>query len=443
MMRLFRKTKSEDRPPDSPRWPATTAAAAKPSGALLDSFICDPEIMAEVERLLSGRTRDIRLKGRIAAAFRQRSWRHTASVIRSWMIWVVFLDLFMLFLSLFLLPREKALATLVPSAVIIPAALAVAVVWQKPRSEQLLGWTLISGVLIILLSICWMGAATGGAVFERYLHVMLFVAITGVVLFNVPFIQTLAIAAPAMALYLAFHLGVANSDVGMALTGFFLFGSGVGATVVARRTMNILAHKSFLLELRDQKHLAELAETNRSLERLSKIDGLTGAANRLYLRERIEELWGRKGKVALLMCDIDDFKALNDHLGHMEGDRCLVEVARIIKACTRSGTDCVARYGGEEFLVLLPDAGEAEALAIGERIRREVAVAALPNPRSRVKPTVTLSIGVAAGDTQTPSFSCEVIQQQADMALYFAKRAGKDRVQLWSESMDTPEQDRQ
>lgn len=394
--------------------------------------------MAEVERLLSGRTRDIRLGGRIAAAFRQRSWRHTASVIRSWMIWVVFLDVFMLLLSLFLLPRETVLATLVPSALIVPAALAVAFIWRKRRSEQVLGWSLVSGVLVILLSICWMGAATGGALLERYLHVMLFVAITGVVIFSIPFVQTLAIAVLAMALYLSFHLGVADTDIGMALSGFFFFGSGVGATVVARRTMNILAHKSFLFELRDRKHLAELAETNRRLERLSKIDGLTGAANRHYLQERIEDLWERNGRVALLMCDIDDFKALNDHLGHMEGDRCLVEVARIIMAGTRSGTDCVARYGGEEFLVLLPDAGEAEAVAVAERIRRDIAVAALPNPRSRVGPTVTLSIGVAAGDAQARSFTCELLQQQADTALYFAKRAGKNQVQLWSEGMDAP-----
>ena len=392
--------------------------------------------MAEVDRLLSGRTRNIRLRGGIAEAFRLRTWPHTASVIRSWMIWVVLLDMFMLFLSMFLHPREAALAVIAPSGLIVAAALGVAFVWRKPRSQQILDWTLMIGMLIILLSVCWMGVAAGGALLDRYLHVMLFVAITGIVIFSVPFIQTVTIASLAMALYLAFQLGFADTDIGMALSGFLFFGSGIGATVLARRTMNILAHKSFLLELRDRQHLTQLAQANLRLERLSKVDGLTGAANRHLMRERMDELWERKSRVALLMCDIDDFKALNDHLGHQEGDRCLVEVARIIMACTRSDIDCVARYGGEEFLVLLPDSGEAEALAVAGRIRRNVAAAALPNPRSRVKPIITLSIGAATG--QTASLSSEMIQKRADIALYSAKGAGRDQVRLWNSDMDAP-----
>lgn len=402
----------------------------------IEEFIRDPQITAEAGRLLSGRTRDIRLSGAIARAFWRRTWRHTASVIRSWMIWVVLIDLFMLSMSLYLLPHEAALGLIAPAGAIVPAALGVAYVWRKPRSETVLGSALLLGMLVILMSVCWMGIGAGDVLLNRYLHIMLFVAITAIVIFSVPFIQTVAIAVLAMTLYLGFQLGVADTDTGVALAGFLFFGSGIGATVLARRTMNILAHKSFLLELRDRQHLAELAQTNRLLERLSKIDGLTGTANRHLMRERIDELWERKGKVALLMCDIDDFKALNDHLGHHEGDRCLVEVARIITACTRSDLDCVARYGGEEFLILLPDTSASDALAVAERIRRKVAAAALPNPRSRVRPTVTISIGVAFADTNLESLSSETIQKRADTALYFAKRAGRDRVRSWNEGME-------
>lgn len=415
--------KADDRPQDSD---------------LIESFIRDPQITAEVGRLLSGRTRDIRMKGALAAAFRRRTWRHTASVIRSWMIWVVLIDLFMLLLSLYLLPRGTALGVIASAGLIVPTALGVVFVWRKPRPQAVLDATLMLGMLIILLSVCWMGVVAGGALLDRYLHIMLFVAITSIVIFSVPFIQTVAIASMAMALYLSFHLGFADTDIGTALSGFLFFGSGIGATALARRTMNLLAHKSFLLELRDRQRLAELAQTNRRLERLSKIDGLTGAANRHLLRERLDELWERKGEAALLMCDIDDFKALNDHLGHQEGDRCLVEVARIIAACTRSDVDCVARFGGEEFLILLPDTGESQALAVAERIRRKVAAAGLPNPRSRVKPTVTISIGVAATQTEAASLPSETIQRRADTALYHAKRAGRDRVRSWNEAMGGP-----
>lgn len=404
----------------------------------IESFIRDPQITAEVGRLLSGRTRDIRVKGALAAAFRRRTWRHTASVIRSWMIWVVLIDVFMLLLSLYLLPRDSALGLIIPAGSIVPAALGVAFVWRKPRSETVLGLALMLGMLVILMSVCWMGVAAGEELLDRYLHIMLFVAITAIVIFGVPFIQTVAIAVLAMTIYLGFQLGFADSDPGIALAGVLFFGSGIGATVFARRTMNILAHKSFLLELRDRQRLAELAQTNRRLERLSKIDGLTGAANRHLMRERMDELWGRKGKVALLMCDIDDFKALNDYLGHQEGDRCLVEVARIITACTRSDVDCVARYGGEEFLILLPDTSESGALAVADRIRRKVAAAGLPNPRSRVRPTVTISIGVAFAETETETHSSETIQKRADTALYHAKRTGRDRVRSWNEGMAGP-----
>ncbi|MEX0954569.1 MAG: diguanylate cyclase [Rhizobiaceae bacterium] len=412
----------------------TTTSTNREGSVLLESIIRDPEMMSEVERLLSGRTRDIRLKGGIDAAFRRRNWRQTASVIRSWMIWVVLLDLFMLVQSMFLLPRELALAIVAPSGLIVPAALGVAFVWRKPRSRPILDWTLLTGMVVILLSVSWMGAVAGGELLNRYLDVMLFVAITGIVIFSVPFLQTLAIAISAMAFYLAFSLGFGDADTGITLSGFFFFASGVAATVMARRTMNILAHKSFLLELRDRKHMAQLAQANRRLERLSRIDGLTGAANRHLMRERMDELWKRDGRVALLMCDIDDFKALNDHLGHLEGDKCLVEVARIITACTRSEMDCVARFGGEEFLVLLPDLREAGAASMAERIQRNLAAAALANPRSSVKPFVTLSIGVAVGETQT--MSSELLQKRADTALYWAKSAGKDRVQFWDKDMD-------
>jgi diguanylate cyclase (GGDEF)-like protein len=400
---------------------------------MLDRFIQDPEIMGEVERLLSGPTRDIRLRGKIADAFWQRSWGQTSKVIRAWMVWVMLVDLLMLAVNVFLLPLKSDSAMLVPGAFIVPAALLAAFAWRKPYPRRILEATLTACMLVILLSICGMGLALGGALLDRYLHIMLFVAITGVIIFNVRFVHTVAIASAGIGLYLAFQLGASASDIRTALSGFIFFASGVGATVMARKTMNVLAQKSFLLELRDRHRMAELAETNRSLERLSMIDGLTGAANRHFVRERMKALTGRDGKVAVLMCDIDHFKALNDHLGHLEGDRCLVEIARIIMACTRSQKDCVARYGGEEFLVILPDADEEAALTVAERIREDVAAAALPNPGSRVKPIVTLSVGVAAGSTGGDGPTLEELQLRADTALYVAKRAGRNRVQTWNE----------
>ncbi|MGY6710208.1 MAG: GGDEF domain-containing protein [Rhizobiaceae bacterium] len=415
----------------------TDSSADRRSEPMLDRFIRDPALMVETERLLSGRTRDIRLKGNLAEAYWQRAWRQSAKTIRSWLIWVIVLDVLMLLLNFVLLPREIAWGMLAPGATIVPASLIVAFIWRKPHSELVLGATLIAGMAVILLSVSWMGVVAGGSLLDRYLHIMLFVATTGIIIFSIPFIQTLVIAALALVLYLAFQITIADGDVRIALSGFFFFASGIGVTVMARRTMNILAQKSFLLELRDRRHMVELAQTNQRLQRLSRIDGLTGAANRHYLRERMEALTNEDRQVALLMCDIDDFKPLNDHLGHVAGDKCLVQVAGILMDRTRSDADCVARYGGEEFLVLLVDADAETGVATAERIREAVAAAKLPNPGSRVTETVTLSIGVATGSARRAGPALKELQLQADNALYAAKRAGRNRVRLWNSGMGT------
>ena len=132
----------------------------------------------------------------------------------------------------------------------------------------------------------------------------------------------------------------------------------------------------------------------------------------------------------MLMCDIDDFKKLNDRLGHAEGDRCLVKVAGIIQDNVRRDRDHVARYGGEEFLVLLPGVSEQEAIVVAERIRESVEAAAFPNPASRVSRHVTLSIGVAVQTPADEAITPEQLQRQADAALYLAKQTGRNRVVL-------------
>lgn len=403
--------------------------------ARLDLYMRDPAIMSQAERLLSGRTRDIRLNGRLARAFRDRSWRQTAKIIRSWMIWVVVLDILTLAINTFLLPRTVTLAMLAPGSVIAPAALVVALIWRKQHSEIILSASLMIGMFVILLAASLTGVAAGGEWHERYLNVMVFIAIAGITIFSVPLWQTLGIAVMALGFYLLFQLQNPRVEVLSTLSAFLFFVCGVGATVVARRTMTILAHKAFLLELRDRRRLAELEEANSRLEQLSRTDPLTGVANRRWMTEMLATLWsdagGRPGGVAMLMCDIDEFKSLNDRRGHAEGDHCLVEVARIIGNRVRRGVDYVARYGGEEFLVLLPQATETEALEVAERIRQGVAAAAIPNPGSRVCPIVTISIGVAVEPTGTGRSTPEQLQSQADMALYFAKRAGRNRVELY------------
>ncbi|MHC2302535.1 diguanylate cyclase (GGDEF)-like protein [Rhizobium mongolense] len=412
---------------------------AVPIGSLNTSkqvplHVQDPAAMAEVERLLTRRTRDIRLKGQLRRLFRERSWSRTAKIVRAWMIWVALLDVLTLSLNMLMLPRAVTLPMLPPSSILPAVAMAVAVAWQRPRAPWLQGLSLIAGMFLILLSIALVGVSAGGEFYERHLNIMLFVAITAIIIFGIPLAWTVTIAVLALGLYLVFQLLNPSLEIGSAVAATLFFASGIIATVVARRTMTILAQKTFLLELRDRSRVAELADANGRLEHLARTDPLTGIANRRWMMETLDHLWGGGTKcpagAAMLMCDIDEFKNLNDRLGHAEGDRCLVEVADIIQDCVRRDRDHVARYGGEEFLVLLPGVDARGAITVAEQIRKSVEAGTFPNPGSRVSRHVTLSIGVAVQAPAAETASPEQLQRQADAALYRAKQAGRNRVVL-------------
>jgi diguanylate cyclase (GGDEF)-like protein len=168
-----------------------------------------------------------------------------------------------------------------------------------------------------------------------------------------------------------------------------------------------------------------LVESDRAHRRRSTLDPLTGLLNRNALEQRLGELDGQPTSEAeglshsLLLCDLDHFKRVNDRLGHAAGDAVLQDVAYTMRATLRAG-DSIYRVGGEEILVVLPGAGEADAVEIAERLRGAV------RDRRPVGVPVTISVGVAvsgAGPVDTDELvSC------ADAALYAAKAGGRDRV---------------
>ncbi len=170
-----------------------------------------------------------------------------------------------------------------------------------------------------------------------------------------------------------------------------------------------------------------LVESDRAHRRRSTLDPLTGLFNRNALEQRLGELDGMPTSEAeglshaLLLCDLDHFKRINDRLGHAAGDAVLQDVAYTMRATLRAG-DSIYRVGGEEILVVLPGAGEAGAVEIAERLRGAV------RERRPIGVPVTLSIGVAVsgpGPVDTDELvSC------ADAALYSAKAAGRDRVMV-------------
>jgi len=190
------------------------------------------------------------------------------------------------------------------------------------------------------------------------------------------------------------------------------------------------------LEEAVQKRTAELEEANRELERLAKTDGLTGLVNHRSFQEMLsfELLRARRHprEVALLMVDIDHFKAFNDTLGHPAGDDLLREVANTLSRSLRA-TDVVARYGGEEFSIVLLDTDGDEGLRTAKKLcevfQEQVFFGEEHQPGGRL----TVSIGVASypthADTQTD------LIERADIALYEAKRRGRNQAVLYESGM--------
>lgn len=170
-----------------------------------------------------------------------------------------------------------------------------------------------------------------------------------------------------------------------------------------------------------------LAAANEQLSRMANTDRLTGLWNRRHFEEVVAHEMIEADRyhlqLSMLIFDIDHFKAVNDQYGHLAGDQVLIELSRIARQQTRD-SDLLARWGGEEFVILMPNTGPIDATTVAEKIRSAFASHRFPDLG-----TVTASFGIAAFRAQE---SLDRWISRADGALYEAKQAGRNRVQLAS-----------
>ena len=162
---------------------------------------------------------------------------------------------------------------------------------------------------------------------------------------------------------------------------------------------------------------------------LAVTDALTGLYNRRHMDSQVSALvdsaTSRGTPLSVLAVDVDYFKAVNDGHGHDAGDRVLQELATRIKKNTRS-LDLAFRTGGEEFVIVLPATDRAVALKVAERLRRSVSARPFNAGENAGRLVVTISVGVAS--LESPTDTLEELLKRADLALYRAKREGRNRV---------------
>lgn len=168
----------------------------------------------------------------------------------------------------------------------------------------------------------------------------------------------------------------------------------------------------------------ELEAVNKKLEELSQIDSLTGIYNRSVFDKAIKAEWDRCKRqfapLALIMIDIDFFKAFNDNYGHLAGDECLRRIAQVLSNSAKRSTDIVSRFGGEEFAIILPYLNKEEAQIVAQQMKDKVEELSIPHMFSSVSDHLTISIGVYS-IIPSGNISLSEFINTADFALYGAK----------------------
>lgn len=184
---------------------------------------------------------------------------------------------------------------------------------------------------------------------------------------------------------------------------------------------------------------SELEDLNQILISLSERDQLTGIANRRKFDEYMDMVWNSSmasgSSMAVLMVDVDYYKEYNDNYGHIEGDNCIIEIAKVLEE-NDGLPHFAARYGGDEFVVIVPNCMPSEASSFGNSIKTKVEALNIPHAFSKVADRVTLSVGVACIVPEV-SMTIHDFLQKVDAALYIAKKNGRNQVFVIDGDLDT------
>lgn len=278
-------------------------------------------------------------------------------------------------------------------------------------------------IVVVTASILWLTVASDSPT-HIYRHVgVILVVLFANVMQRIRFWYATAASLISLAIYATVVIQMQELPLVARMTSIVLLANVVLFTLMANHALERDTRREFLFRLQDRLRRDEL-------EKMANRDPLTGLGNRRRLDDALDKLWpeaeAHGESVALLMLDIDSFKAFNDRYGHLAGDTCLQRVSAVVTSELRGPQDIAARFGGEELVIVLAGMDLSEGVAVAERIRKAVAAVGIPHEAS-ASGIVTASIGVTAG-VASHELAPHTFLAAADVALYAAKRNGRNQV---------------
>lgn len=220
-------------------------------------------------------------------------------------------------------------------------------------------------------------------------------------------------------------VGFGLAAAALTIAGWWLSPAAEGMALVDATNRLLALSTLLLVAAAASLQLDERQDDDLRWQARAEIDALTRVSTRRVITWQLDQLVSSGKPVAALLVDVDHFKQINDNHGHLRGDVVLRLIASALTRCMRRG-DLLGRYGGEEFLVVCPGASLEAGVALGERLRREIAGLELG---AEGPPSISISVGVAASGASAdePQTPAELLHA-ADQALYTAKDSGRDRV---------------
>lgn len=374
----------------------------------------------------------LRLPGDLERQYMAQAHVGNGTYIQSWLLVFILFNVLSLKTDLDLFGEEAlAVPLFLTLGVFVPATLLAIVSLRGTPSANRQAAAVIVTALLDMAIVLNSARIVPAPHSDTYLILAVIVPLVVGMIAPLSFRQTILFCGLSFTLYVGFVLGVTTNHPSSSGVQF-LIASLILVPLKLAYTREQALKQRFLLNLSKNQQAMELAAANARLTILSQTDPLTGIPNRRSFDGRLQAAWteakAAKAWIAVASIDIDFFKRLNDTAGHLAGDRCLIAVAEALRAPVEAQGGLVARYGGEEFIAFVPGTMPEQLPDLGERLRAAVAALEIPHPDLAGGCCVTVSIGVTAAQGEMAA-DIDDLLRAADIALYRAKGAGRNRVE--------------